>query len=68
VVKRCLENNAAAVIFAHNHPSGVAEPSQADINITRRLVRALDTIDVRVLDHLVVGDMEVVSFAERGLL
>ena len=68
VVRRCLELNAAAVIFAHNHPSGVAEPSQADIAITRRLKSALDTIDVRVLDHFVVGDPEVVSFAERGLL
>jgi len=68
VVRRCIEHNAAAVIFAHNHPSGVAQPSQADINITRRLVSALATIDVRVLDHLVVGDAEVVSFAERGLL
>jgi DNA repair protein RadC len=68
VVKRCLHNNAAAVIFAHNHPSGVAEPSQADISITRRLKIALNTIDVRVLDHVVVGNMEVVSFAERGLL
>ena len=68
VVKRCLHNNAAAVIFAHNHPSGIAEPSQADIAITRRLTQALNTIDVRVLDHMVVGDSEVVSFAERGLL
>jgi DNA repair protein RadC len=68
VVRRCLEHNAAAVIFAHNHPSGIAEPSQADIAITRKLRSALDTIDVRVLDHFVVGDPEVVSFAERGLL
>jgi len=68
VVKRCLHNNAAAVIFAHNHPSGVAEPSQADIAITRRLREALNTVDVRVLDHVVVGHAEVVSFAERGLL
>ncbi|MFM1897640.1 MAG: hypothetical protein RLZZ385_2714 [Pseudomonadota bacterium] len=68
VVRRCLDHNAAAVIFAHNHPSGVAEPSQADIAITRRLKTALDTIDVRVLDHFVVGDPDVVSFAERGLL
>ncbi len=68
VVKRCLHNNAAAVIFAHNHPSGLAEPSQADIAITNRLKLALNTIDVRVLDHVVVGRMEVVSFAERGLL
>lgn len=68
VVRRCLEHNAAAVIFAHNHPSGVAEPSQADIAITRKLKTALETIEVRVLDHFVIGDPEVVSFAERGLL
>lgn len=68
VVKRCLHNNAAAVIFAHNHPSGLAEPSQADLSITRRLQQALNTVDVRVLDHVVVGHDEVVSFAERGLI
>ena len=68
VVKRCLHHNAAAVILAHNHPSGVAEPSQADIAITNKLRIALQTIDVRVLDHLVIGNSVVVSFAERGLL
>ena len=68
VVRRCLSHNAAAVIFAHNHPSGIAEPSQADVAITRKLQSALATIDVRVLDHFVVGDPEVISFAERGLL
>ena len=68
VVKRSLEMNAAAVIFAHNHPSGVAEPSQADRRITARLESALSLVDIRVLDHMVVGDGEVVSFAERGLL
>ncbi len=68
VVKRCLHHNAAAVILAHNHPSGVAEPSQADIAITNKLRIALATIDVRVLDHLVIGNSVVVSFAERGLL
>ncbi len=68
VVKRALHHNAAAVIFAHNHPSGVAEPSGADRSITRRLREALGLVDVRVLDHFVVGDGEVVSFAERGLL
>jgi DNA repair protein RadC len=68
VVKRCLYFNAAAVIFAHNHPSGIAEPSQADIAITHKLRAALLTIDVRVLDHLVIGDNCVVSFAERDLL
>lgn len=68
VVKRALQANAAAVIFAHNHPSGVAEPSAADQALTQRLAQALALIDVRVLDHLVVGDGEVVSFCERGLL
>lgn len=68
VVKRALHHNAAAVIFAHNHPSGVAEPSHADRAITIRLRDALALVDVRVLDHFVVGDSEVVSFAERGLL
>ena len=68
VVKRCLYFNAAAVIFAHNHPSGIAEPSQADIAITHKLRAALLTIDVRVLDHLAIGDNCVVSFAERDLL
>ena len=67
VVKACLSHNAAAVIFAHNHPSGVAEPSVADERITKRLKDALALIDVRVLDHLIVGE-EVISFAERGLL
>ena len=66
VVKRALAHNAGAVIFAHNHPSGVAEPSQADRKITDRLVAALDTVSVRVLDHLVVTNSEAVSFAERG--
>ncbi|MGB5591633.1 MAG: JAB domain-containing protein, partial [Gammaproteobacteria bacterium] len=56
------------VILAHNHPSGVAEPSQADEAITRRLKNALALVDIRVLDHLVIGDGEAVSFAERGLL
>ncbi len=67
VVKQALADNAAAVILAHNHPSGVAEPSQADIAITRRLKEALALVDIRVLDHLVVGD-EVVCFSERGLI
>ena len=67
VVRRALHHNAAAVIFAHNHPSGVAEPSQADERITGKLKDALNLIDVRVLDHFVIGD-QVVSFAERGLL
>ena len=67
VVKEALYGNASAVIFAHNHPSGAAEPSRADIAITAKLKDALELIDVRVLDHLIVGE-EVVSFAERGLL
>lgn len=68
VVRRALRHNAAAVILSHNHPSGVAEPSQADQQITLRLRDALGLIDVRVLDHLVVGDGDCCSFAERGLL
>ena len=66
VVQRVLEKDAAAVIFAHNHPSGVAEPSLADKQITTKLIKALALIDVRVLDHVVVGCGETVSFAERG--
>lgn len=68
VVKRALEHNAAAVILAHNHPSGVAEPSHSDLAITRRLKDALALVDIRLLDHLVIGDSESVSLAERGLL
>ena len=68
VVKRALELNAAAVVFAHNHPSGAAEPSRADEFLTQTLKSALALVDIRVLDHLVVGHQDVVSFAERGLL
>ncbi|WP_150305856.1 RadC family protein [Pseudomonas saliphila] len=68
VVKRALAHNAAALILTHNHPSGVSEPSQADLMLTRRLKESLALVDIRVLDHLVVGDGEPVSFAERGLL
>ena len=68
VVRRAIEHNAAAVILAHNHPSGVAEPSRADTQLTRRLSDALGLIDVRVIDHIVVGAEETVSFAERGLI
>ena len=68
VVKRALKLNAAAVILAHNHPSGVAEPSQADELITARVRDALALVDIRVLDHLIVGGATVTSFAERGLL
>jgi len=68
VVRQALHRNAAAVILAHNHPSGVAEPSQADELITHRLKDALALVDIRVLDHLIVGDNRCTSFAERGLL
>lgn len=68
VVRKTLSHNAAALIFAHNHPSGIAEPSAADRHITQRLKNALDLIDVRVLDHIVVGDGECVAFSERGWL
>ncbi len=68
VVRQALRHNAAALIFAHNHPSGVAEASQADELITRRLKDALALVDIRVLDHLIVGDNSCLSFAERGLL
>ncbi len=68
VVKRALSHNAAAVILAHNHPSGVAEPSQADELITRRIKESLATVDIRVLDHLVVGDGYCESMAERGMV
>ena len=66
VVQRALEHNAAAVIFSHNHPSGGAEPSEADRSITRRLTDALSLVDVRVLDHFVVSQTHWVSLAERG--
>ena len=65
VVKAALSHNAAAVVFAHNHPSGIAEPSQADRRITQRLVDALKLVDIRVLDHIVAGE-NCVSFAEKG--
>lgn len=68
IVKRSLQVNAAAVICFHNHPSGIAEPSVADSRITERLRAALALVDVRVLDHFVVGGMDVTSMAERGLL
>ncbi len=68
VVRRALARNAGAVILAHNHPSGLAEPSRADEFLTQSLKNALALVDVRVLDHLVVGQGQVVSFAERGLL
>ena len=67
VAKRCLFYNAAAVIFAHNHPSGLAEPSQADKAITVKLTEALKLLDIRVLDHFIIGDDDY-SFAEKGLI
>ncbi len=68
VVKEALAVNAAAIILAHNHPSGVAEPSQADERITRRLKSALELVDIRLLDHLIIGDGAATSLANRGLL
>jgi DNA repair protein RadC len=68
VVKAALAHNAAAVIFAHNHPSGVAEPRRADELLTQCLKQAFALVDVRVLDHFVVAGGAIVSFAERGLV
>src|ERR1700722_220875 len=68
VVKLALAKNAAALVLAHPHPSGVAEPSQADELITQRLVSALSLVDIRVLDHMIIAGGEVSSFAERGLI
>lgn len=68
VVKRALYFNAAGVIFAHNHPSGEVTPSQADKAITQRLLHALMLVEIRVLDHLIVGGTQILSFAEHGLL
>jgi DNA repair protein RadC len=68
VVKRALHHNAAALIFAHNHPSGIAEPSRSDESLTQALKQALSLVDVKVLDHFVVGAGAAMSFAERGLL
>lgn len=68
IAKSALNHNAAAVILAHNHPSGTPEPSEADKRITKRLVEALKLLDIRVLDHLIVGGDSIISFAERGLI
>ncbi len=68
IVKQALAVNAAAIILAHNHPSGVAEPSQADERITRRVKSALDLVDIRLLDHLIIGDGTSTSLASRGML
>ena len=68
VVKAALRHNAAAAIIAHNHPSGVAEPSHADEMLTRRLKDAMEIVDCRLLDHMVIGGAEIVSFSDRGLM
>ena len=68
VLKRALHHNAAAAIFAHNHPSGCAEPSQSDQLLTTVLKQALGLVDVRVLDHFVIAGRDTLSFAEKGLL
>jgi len=68
VVKKALQYNAAALIIAHNHPSGIAEPSAADESITLRLKEALALVDIRLLDHFIIGDGNIVSLAERGVL
>ena len=68
VVRRCLANNAACVIFAHNHPSGIAEASREDRELTQKLKQALRMIDVRVIDHFIIGFGKTLSFSERGLL
>jgi len=68
VVKQALSVNAAAIILAHNHPSGVAEPSQADERITKRVKMALELVDIRLLDHLVIGDGTTTSLASRGMI
>lgn len=68
MVKAGLKHNCAAVIVAHSHPSGEGEPSKADRQVTTRIQQALELVDIRLLDHLVVGSMEIVSFSERGWL
>lgn len=68
VVKSALKNNAVFVILSHNHPSGVCEPSQADIMLTKSLQGALDTVGIRVIDHVIIGGLQTLSFAEKGIL
>ncbi len=68
VVRAALRHNAAAIIVSHNHPSGVAEPSQADRLLTTSLRRSLELVDIKLLDHLIVAGQQVISFAERGLI
>lgn len=68
VVRQALKHNAAALILSHNHPSGIAEPSDSDVEITKLLVNVMSAIDIRVLDHMIIGDLDIVSLAERGLM
>ncbi|EMA4453335.1 MULTISPECIES: RadC family protein [Enterobacterales] len=68
IVKSALRHNAAAVIIAHNHPSGITEASKSDRTITSRIVAALELVEVRVLDHFIIGDCDILSFAEQGWL
>ncbi|HBZ8886874.1 TPA: hypothetical protein MNN17_004409, partial [Citrobacter freundii] len=68
IVKSALRHNAAALILAHNHPSGITDASKADRTITSRIVNVLALVDIRVLDHFIIGDGDVLSFAERGWL
>ena len=68
IVKQALRCNAVAVLFIHNHPTGNPDPSSADIKITDKLVAALKLVDIRVLDHIIIGGLDTVSFAERGLI
>lgn len=68
VVKRAMHHNASAVVFAHNHPSGICAPSSADEQLTRELKKALAMVDVRVVDHIIVGGTDTFSFAEKGLI
>jgi len=68
IARRCLEVNAASVIISHNHPSGISEPSNADINITNSIAKALSLLDVKLLDHIVVSAGSTVSLAERGII
>ena len=68
LVKQAMQDNAAAIVLVHNHPSGVAEPSQSDISITQRIVEAMQLVDVHVLDHIIVAGNDTVSFAQQGLM
>ncbi len=68
IVKEALKQNASSIIIAHNHPSGIPEPSRADISMTQRIQDALELVEIKLLDHIIVGSGDVVSFAERGLI